>query len=117
MVLLAEDYLERPALARLQWDRLRVLLAEILPRNRFYARKFAEAGVNLADLVTLADFSGLPFTTKAELLADQTLLFQVGRYDGPCVFLGDLLFIVLLLFDHLRIVLKVFVHGSLRIGI
>jgi len=66
-----EDYLERPALTHLQWDRLGLLLAEILPTNRFYARKFAEAGVNRSDLITPADLARLPFTTKAELLADQ----------------------------------------------
>ena len=29
------------SLAQLQRERLRTLLAEVLPRNRFYARKFA----------------------------------------------------------------------------
>jgi phenylacetate-CoA ligase len=71
MVRPAEDYLERPALTHLQWDRLGLPLAEILPANRFYARKFAEAGVNRSDLITPADLPRLPFTTKAELLADQ----------------------------------------------
>jgi phenylacetate-CoA ligase len=71
MVRPAEDYLERPALTRLQWDRLRLLIAEILPGNRFYARKFADAGVKLDDLNAPADLARLPFTTKAELLTDQ----------------------------------------------
>jgi phenylacetate-CoA ligase len=55
--------LERPALAAVQRERLQALLDEILPRNRFYARKLA--GVSGAGL------DRLPFTTKAELLADQ----------------------------------------------
>src|SRR5438128_9592359 len=88
MVRPAEDYLERPDLTSLQWDRLRLLLAEILPGNRFYARKFAEAGVSPSDLATLADFARLPFTTKAELLADQAndppygqvLTYPLSRY-------------------------------------
>src|SRR5438552_11715298 len=71
MVRPSEENLERPALTRLQWDRLRLLLAEILPGNRFYARKLAQAGVRPEDLVTPAELSRLPFTTKAELLADQ----------------------------------------------
>jgi phenylacetate-CoA ligase len=66
-----EDRLERPALTRLQWDRLHALLGEILPGNSFFARKYAEAGVRPADLVSPADLARLPFTTKAELLADQ----------------------------------------------
>jgi phenylacetate-CoA ligase len=40
-------------------ERLRRLLAQILPRHRFYAAKFAGAQ------------DALPFTTKAELVADQ----------------------------------------------
>ena len=71
MLLPVEETLDRPALTRLQGDRLRLLLAEILPRNRFYARKLAEAGVAVSDVATPADLSRLPFTTKAELLADQ----------------------------------------------
>jgi phenylacetate-CoA ligase len=43
--------------------RLRDLLAEVVPTNRFYARKFAGSDLNAVDR--------LPFTTKAELVADQ----------------------------------------------
>jgi phenylacetate-CoA ligase len=46
-----------------QRQRFESLLADILPRNRFYAAKFAQHDP--------ADFSRLPFTTKAELIADQ----------------------------------------------
>src|SRR5262245_57462440 len=49
-----------------QADRLRAMLAAILPGNRFYARKFAATGVDVS-----AVLSHLPFTTKAELVADQ----------------------------------------------
>ncbi len=56
---------------------MRALLDEILPHNAFYARKFA--GRDVADL---------PFTTKAELLADQAehppygtnLTYPLARY-------------------------------------
>ncbi len=58
------------------------MLATILPGNRFYATKFA--GIDLAR-AALAD---LPFTTKADLLADQetnppygsALTYPLARY-------------------------------------
>ncbi len=50
-------------------NRFRELLAEVLPRNRFYARKFGQ--LRPADFQTPADLARLPFTTKAELIADQ----------------------------------------------
>jgi phenylacetate-CoA ligase len=77
--LAAEEYLARSELERLQLDRLRALLAEILPHNRFYARKFAAAGVAARDIKTLADLTRLPFTTKAELLDDQQAERPYGR--------------------------------------
>jgi phenylacetate-CoA ligase len=49
-------------LTTIQRDRL-VLLADILPHNRFYSAKAARFDVG--------DFDHWPFTTKAELLADQ----------------------------------------------
>ena len=63
-------------------DRLRELLAAILPANRFYTAKFA--GLNPAT----ADLCDLPFTTKAELLADRQahppygsgLTYPLSRY-------------------------------------
>jgi phenylacetate-CoA ligase len=61
----------RPELEALQAQRLSALLAEVLPLNRFYIRKLAEAGLEPGDLATPDDLERLPFTTKAELLADQ----------------------------------------------
>jgi phenylacetate-CoA ligase len=66
-----EGYLSREQLADLQARRLRALLAEILPANRFYAAKLAAAGVRPDEVRTVADLALLPFTTKSELLADQ----------------------------------------------
>jgi len=63
--------LTRPRLEQVQADRLRALLAEIVPTNRFYAEKFARAGVDILDVWSSADLPRLPFTTKTELLADQ----------------------------------------------
>ncbi len=54
------------ALADYQRGRLEELLREVVPANRFYARKFQAAGVTLP-----CDLTRLPFTTKAELIADQ----------------------------------------------
>lgn len=73
-----EDTLERPALHELQEQRLRALVREILPANRFYARKFAEAGLSGDDITKIADLNRLPFTVKAELSADQQALPPYG---------------------------------------
>ena len=66
-----EEDLDHSALTALQGQRLRALLANILPGNRFYTRKFADAGMKPADVASLDDLRRLPFTTKAEILADQ----------------------------------------------
>src|SRR5262249_61242932 len=65
------DFLDRRALADLQRQRLRALLAEVLPRNPFYSHKLKQAGLTAADLGSPDGFRRLPFTTKAELVADQ----------------------------------------------
>ncbi len=67
----AEECLERDALEALQTRRLQQLVSEIHGRNRFYSRKFQRAGLEPSSVRTLADLSSLPFTTKAELAADQ----------------------------------------------
>ena len=51
-------------------ERLRDLLAEVVPANPFYARKYAGRD--------LADFGNLPFTTKADLVADQAAHLPYG---------------------------------------
>src|SRR5262245_9537875 len=63
--------MDRAALMSVQRDRLRELLARVLPHNRFYARKFAEAGIDAASIRELADVARLPFTTKADMFSDQ----------------------------------------------
>jgi phenylacetate-CoA ligase len=50
---------------------LRELLAEVLPRNRFYARKYAGLSIRPDSFNAINDLAQLPFTTKAELVADQ----------------------------------------------
>jgi phenylacetate-CoA ligase len=64
-----------------QLARLNELLAEVLPRNRFYARKFA--GRTLP--ASWRDFHELPFTTKQELVTDQSEhppLGSIATYDA-----------------------------------
>ena len=72
-----------------QLDRLRALLAEILPRNRFVTRRLGDFG----DLRDLADFTArVPFTHKLELVADQAahppygsnLTFPSAAYTRFC---------------------------------
>ena len=67
---------------------LRSLLAALLPANSFYTRKLAGTGLD-AGVASLAEFSArCPFTTKAELVADQlaqppygtNLTFPLERY-------------------------------------
>ncbi len=67
----AREDLGRDELDRLQRERLSALLREVLSRNRFYQRKLAAAGLSPNDLKEPADLARLPFTSKAELLADQ----------------------------------------------
>jgi phenylacetate-CoA ligase len=55
-----------------QWERLRALAREVVPANRFVTEKWKAAGIrSAADLSSWDDFFRLPFTTKAELVADQ----------------------------------------------
>ena len=61
----------REALAAEQGARLKALLLTLHGRNAFYDRKLDGAGVGVAGLTFPADLTALPFTTKAELVADQ----------------------------------------------
>ncbi len=61
----------REAIESLQLEQLRSLVAELIPANKFYTQKLQAAGVGF-DIASLADFPArFPFTTKAELAADQ----------------------------------------------
>jgi phenylacetate-CoA ligase len=57
---------DRAALDALKLRRLRGLLEEILPHNRFYAAKLARVR---HDVASLDDLAAWPFTTKEELVA------------------------------------------------
>ena len=78
----------RADLGRRQDEQLNILLDAILPAHRFYAQKFAAAGLTRQDIRTSDDLRRLPFTTKADLVADQqmqppygtNLTYLVSRY-------------------------------------
>jgi phenylacetate-CoA ligase len=78
----------RAAIQAGQLEQLRSLVAELFPGNAFYAQKLNAAGVTF-DIASLGDFSRrFPFTTKAELVADQranppfgtNLTYPIERY-------------------------------------
>ena len=61
----------RAAIISGQLEQLRSLVAELFPANQFYTNKLNAVGVTF-DVESLEDFSRrFPFTTKAELVADQ----------------------------------------------
>ena len=61
----------RAALEAQQAARLAALLHHLRGRNTFYDRKFSTADIDVDRLTLPADLAALPFTTKAELVADQ----------------------------------------------
>ena len=61
----------RAAVEAQQGERLAALLRNLRGRNAFYDRKFAAAGLDVAGLTFPDGLAALPFTTKAELAADQ----------------------------------------------
>ena len=78
----------RAAIEADQLEQLRSLLAELFPGNAFYTRKLNSQGITF-DVASLQDFSArFPFTTKAELAADQSahrpfgsnLTYSLSRY-------------------------------------
>ncbi|WP_246539293.1 phenylacetate--CoA ligase family protein [Telmatocola sphagniphila] len=49
----------------------RDMLGEILPRNRFYQKKYAGLQIDPDSFQHLSDLTSLPFTLKSDLIADQ----------------------------------------------
>ncbi len=71
-----------------QLAKLRALIGELIPRNRFYTARFAAAGIT-SDIPSLEAFTTqMPFTTKQQLVEDQlahppygtTLTYPLQRY-------------------------------------
>ena len=65
------ECLPRHEIESRQASRLATLLGHIDGRNPFYTEKFSCAGIRISDLDLPEDLGRLPFTTKAELIADQ----------------------------------------------
>src|SRR5260370_23461709 len=61
----------RERLLALQFDKLQRLLCEISGRNRFYTKKWNDAGIVPGNIHSLFDFQKLPFTYKSELVRAQ----------------------------------------------
>ena len=61
----------RERLRKLQFDKLQRLLHEICGRNRFYTKKWNDAGVVPDNIHSLSDFQKLPLTCKSELVRAQ----------------------------------------------
>lgn len=61
------ETLDRPALARRQWQRLQETVARLAAHVPFYQRKFAELGLQADDLRSRDDLRRLPFTVNADL--------------------------------------------------
>lgn len=83
-----EVFPKRQIIAQRQSDALRALLRALIPANPFYSAKY-DAARAPGKVSHLGDFyGGFPFTTKAELVADQTanppygtnLTFPLERY-------------------------------------
>ena len=55
-----------------QAEQLRSLIQEIVPRNPFWTSKLAQNGISVDSVQRLEDLQRIPFTTKAELIADQS---------------------------------------------
>lgn len=65
------ETLPREQLRELQYKKLRAMVEELWDRNRFYTRKWREAGIEPGDITSLEQLPLLPFTTKHELMLDQ----------------------------------------------
>src|SRR5947207_11729014 len=61
----------RERLRTLQFQKLQKLLREISGRNRFYTKKWKEAGIVAPEILSFPDFQKLPFTCKSELARAQ----------------------------------------------
>lgn len=66
------DSLNRDALIQIQLRKFQEVLNPVLNSNPFYRNKLMAAGIKSSeDIITLEDYSQLPFTLKSELVKDQ----------------------------------------------
>jgi phenylacetate-CoA ligase len=67
----ANETAPRERLQTLQLQKLQRLLREISGRNRFYTKKWTDAGIVEPEIQSFSDFQKLPFTYKSELVRTQ----------------------------------------------
>jgi phenylacetate-CoA ligase len=72
--------LPREQLVALQDERLRTMVAYVHATSPFWRRKLEAAGVSPGDVSGVADLPSLPFTTRAELDAEQAEHPPFGEY-------------------------------------
>lgn len=65
------DRISRDQLREIQWRKLQELLRLVSGRNRFYTKKWRDAGIAPEDIKSLFDLRKLPFTHKSELVRAQ----------------------------------------------
>lgn len=65
--LLMKDFVERSALEKIQYERLKTTLERVYANVPFYKNAFDQAGVKPSDLKTLKDLEKFPFTVKTDL--------------------------------------------------
>jgi phenylacetate-CoA ligase len=76
------DRLPRPALRKLQSQRLRAMVRYCYGETAFWRHKFDEVGLAPGDIRGIEDLPKIPFCTKAELQADQQANPPFGSYVG-----------------------------------
>ncbi|MDB5389398.1 MAG: Phenylacetate--CoA ligase [Planctomycetaceae bacterium] len=83
------EQLDRSGIIDRQQVRLRQLLTEVVPHNRFWANRFNTAGLIASDIQNLEDLRKLPCVSKKDIVADQTafppygsnLTYELPRYS------------------------------------
>ncbi len=67
----ALETMRRERLQEFQLEKAVNMFSLLFGHNRFYTRKWNEAGLLPTDIQSMSDLSKLPFTTKAELVQAQ----------------------------------------------
>ena len=71
---------EPETIKALQLEKLRLQLDYVLNHSPFYQTKFGEIGFHPADIKTLKDLAGLPFTTKEDIRSSQAEYPPLGNH-------------------------------------
>ena len=73
------ETMPRPVLQKLQFERLKKLVARVTATTPFYKNLFARAGVSADDLQSIEDIAKLPFTYKQDLRDN----YPFGMFSVP----------------------------------